>query len=204
MFADLPAFQKLIRQLQRVPFLASKNVYRVAVYFLMNDKKNVEQFCQTLLDAKASIKFCEHCFNLTENTDNNVALCSICMSPKRDKNVICVVETLHDLFAIENSGGFNGVYHVLGGALCPIEGVGPDGLTVDSLVRRLRANKINELIFATNPTPEGEATASYIFSKIKDLALPISKLASGVPIGSNLEYMDRVTISKALTCRRPF
>ena len=115
MFADLPTFQKLIRQLQRVPFLASKNVYRVAVYFLMNDKKNIEQFCQTLLDAKASIKFCKDCFNLTENENNN-ALCSICMSAKRDKQVICVVETLHDLFAIENSGGFNGVYHVLGGA----------------------------------------------------------------------------------------
>jgi recombination protein RecR len=204
MFADLPTFQRLIRQLQRVPFLASKNVYKVAVYFLMCDKKNIEQLCQTLIDVKTSIKFCKECFNMTEKTEDNDALCSICASAKRDKQVICVVETLHDLFAIENSGGFNGVYHVLGGALCPLEGVGPDNLTVDSLVKRLRANKVNELIFATNPTPEGEATASYIFSKIKDLSLPISRLASGVPIGSNLEYMDRVTISKALTCRRPF
>ena len=201
MFADLPAFQKLIRQLQRVPFLASKNVYRVAVYFLMSDKKNVEQFCQTLLDAKASIKFCKDCFNLTESDD---ALCSICLSTKRDKQIICVVETLHDLFAVENSGGYMGVYHVLGGSLCPIEGVGPDSLSVEPLVKRLRENPIKELIFATNPTPEGEATASYIFSKIKDLSLQTSRLASGVPIGSNLEYMDRVTISKALSCRRPF
>ncbi len=204
MFADLPTFQRLIRQLQRVPFLASKNVYRVAVYFLMCDKKNIEQFCQALIDVKASVKFCKECFNLSETAQNNDALCSICSSAKRNKNVICVVETLHDLFAIENSGGFNGVYHVLGGALCPLEGVGPDNLTVDALVKRLRNNKIDELIFATNPTPEGEATASYIFSKIKDLSLPVSRLASGVPIGSNLEYMDRVTISKALTCRRPF
>lgn len=204
MFADLPTFQRLIRQLQRVPFLASKNVYRVAVYFLMSDKKNIEQFCQTLIDVKASVRFCKECFNMTETGQDNDALCSICSSAKRNKHVICVVETLHDLFAIENSGGFNGVYHVLGGALCPLEGVGPDNLTVDSLVKRLRSNKVDELIFATNPTPEGEATASYIFSKIKDLSLPISRLASGVPIGSNLEYMDRVTISKALTCRRPF
>lgn len=204
MFADLPTFQRLIRQLQRVPFLASKNVYRVAVYFLMNDKKSIEQFCQTLIDVKASVKFCKDCFNLTENAQDNDALCSICSSAKRDKQVICVVETLHDLFAIENSGGFNGVYHVLGGVLCPLEGIGPDNLTVDSLVKRLRTCTVNELIFATNPTPEGEATASYIFSKIKDLSIPTSRLASGVPIGSNLEYMDRVTISKALTCRRPF
>lgn len=206
MFADLPTFQKLIRQLQRVPFLASKNVYRVAVYFLMNDKKSIEQFCQTLVDVKTAVKFCKDCFNLTEKSENedNVALCSICSSAKRDKQIICVVETLHDLFAIENSGGYQGVYHVLGGSLCPLEGIGPDNLTVDSLVKRLRTNKVSELIFATNPTPEGEATASYIFSKIKDLSLPTSRLASGVPIGSNLEYMDRVTISKALTCRRPF
>lgn len=204
MFADLPTFQRLIRQLQRVPFLASKNVYRVAIYFLMSDKKNIEQFCQALIDVKASVKFCKECFNLSETAQNNDALCSICSSAKRNKNVICVVETLHDLFAIENSGVFNGVYHVLGGALCPLEGVGPDNLTIDALVKRLRNNKIDELIFATNPTPEGEATASYIFSKIKDLSLPVSRLASGVPIGSNLEYMDRVTISKALTCRRPF
>ncbi len=204
MFADLPTFQRLIRQLQRVPFLASKNVYRVAVYFLMNDKKSIEQFCQTLIDVKASVKFCKDCFNLTEKAEDSDALCSICSSAKRDKQTVCVVETLHDLFAIENSGGFNGVYHVLGGALCPLEGIGPDNLTIDSLVKRLRTKTVNELIFATNPTPEGEATASYIFSKIKDLSLPVSRLASGVPIGSNLEYMDRVTISKALTGRRPF
>jgi recombination protein RecR len=202
MFADLPTFQKLIRQLQRVPFLASKNVYRVAVHFLMSDSKSIEQFCQTLIEAKDSVKFCKDCFNLTENTQDE--LCSICMSSKRQREVVCVVESLYDMFAIENSGVYKGLYHVLGGALCPLEGIGPDNLTVDRLVKRLKEGAIKELIFATNPTPEGEATASYIFSKIKDLPLNISRLARGVPIGSNLEYMDRVTISKALTSRSPF
>jgi recombination protein RecR len=200
MFPDLHAFQRLIRQLQRVPFLASKNVYRVAIYFLMNDKKEIEQFCNTLLEAKNKIAFCQICFNLTEQTE----LCSICLSSKREKGTICVVETLHDLFAIENCGGYNGVYHVLGGSLCPLEGVGPDSLTIQPLVKRLQDAQVKELIFATNPTPEGEATASYIFSKIKLLSIKVSRLASGVPIGSNLGYMDRVTISKALSGRRPF
>ncbi len=202
MFSDLPTFQKFIRQLQRIPFLASKNVYRVAVHFLMSDSKNVEQFCQVLIEAKNSIKFCKDCFNLTENSQDE--LCSICMSPRRDRGVVCVVESLYDMFAIENSGVYKGLYHVLGGALCPLEGIGPDNLTVDQLEKRLKIGVIKELIFATNPTPEGEATASYIFSKIKDLQLNVSRLARGVPIGSNLEYMDRVTISKALTSRSPF
>ena len=200
MFADLQHFQRLVRQLQKVPFLASKNVYRVAVYFLINDKKEVEQFCKVLLDSKENIGFCKVCFNLTEKAD----LCSFCSSTKRDKSIVCVVETLHDLFAIENCGGYSGVYHVLGGALCPLDGVGPDSLNIGPLLKRLRLGEVKEVIFATNPTPEGEATASYIFSRMKDMQLAISRLASGVPIGSNLGFMDRVTISKALSGRRPY
>jgi len=199
MFAQLPIFQKLIRQLQRVPYLASKNVYRVAMYFLTTDQKAIEQLCATILEAKKAIQPCQHCFNWTEAGNQ----CSICSSDKRDKSVICVVETWHDLFAIENAGNFKGLYHVLGGALCPLEGIGPDQLTIDRLVKRVD-DQIQEVIFATNPTPEGEATASYIWSKINTRPLQISKLASGVPIGSSLEYMDRVTIGKALIGRRPF
>lgn len=200
MFSDLQNFQRLVRQLQRVPFLASKNVYRVAVYFLMCEKKEVEQFCNVLLDSKENIKFCSQCFNLAEKSE----LCMFCASAKRDKSIVCVVETLHDLFAVENCGGYSGVYHVLGGSLCPLEGVGPDNLTIGPLLNRLQSGQIKEVIFATNPTPEGEATASYIFTKIKNMQLVVSRLASGVPIGSNLGFMDRVTISKALSGRRPF
>jgi len=199
MFGQLPTFQKLIRQLQRIPYLASKNVYKVAVYFLTTDQRAIDQLCATILEAKDTIKPCSICFNWSESG----SVCCICASDKRDKTVICIVETWYDLFAIENAGHFHGVYHVLGGALCPLEGVGPDHLTIEPLMKRVDGT-IKELIFATNPTPEGEATASYIGSKLSNHSIQISKLASGVPIGSTLEYMDRVTIGKALIGRRPF
>lgn len=201
MFRDLPALQKIIRQLQKVPYLASKNVYRVALYFLQEKNSDIELLFDAILNAKKVIKNCETCFNLTENGNS----CSICSQPARDSSVICVVETWYDLNAIERAGGFNGVYHVLGGALCPLEGISADDLNIESLFKRIDKNVV-EIIFATNSTPEGEATASYISSKLEQLNLDIkiSRLASGVPIGSSLEYMDRVTIYKALSGRRPF
>ncbi len=199
MFAQLPVFQQLIRQLQRIPYLASKNVYKVAIYFLTSDQKAIEHLCATILEAKKEIRPCARCFNWTEGQE----LCSICLSQKRDHGVICVVETWYDLFALENAGEYRGVYHVLGGALCPLEGVGPDQLTISAFLNRLD-DSVKEIIFATNPTPEGEATASYIWSKMNKKSINVSKLASGVPIGSSLEYMDRVTIGKALLGRRPF
>ncbi len=200
MLTQLPTLQKLIRQLQRVPYLASKNIYRVASHFLTSDDKHIEAFCQTILEAKKKVKLCSVCFNWTENNDR----CSICSSEKRDLRIICVVETWHDLWALENAGEYRGVYHVLGGSLCPLEGIGPDHLTIKQLVARVTMSEIDELIFATNPTPEGEATASYIHTKLSKLPVSVSRLASGVPTGSSLEYMDRVTISKALLGRRPF
>ncbi len=201
MFQNLPSLQKLLKQLQKVPFLASKNIYRVAAHFLSSQQRDVEQFCQVLLEAKKNIKNCSICFNWTESG----AICEICTSEKRDKSIICVVETWHDLIAIEKVGSFQGGYHVLGGVLCPLEGIGQEDLNINSFLKRVD-HRIKEIIFATNPTPEGEATASFIFSKLaeKNLNISISKLASGVPIGSSLEYMDRVTIHKALSGRRPF
>jgi len=199
MLKDIPSLQKLIRQLQHVPYLASKNLYRVAAYFLSTDKKNVEQLCAAILEAKEKVQPCQICFNWTENCQP----CLICSDESRDKSSICVVETWHDFLAIERSQDFNGVYHVLGGSLCPLEGIGPDDLTIDKLLLRID-DSIQEIIFATNPTPEGEATASFIASKLEDNSLKISRLASGIPIGSSLEYMDRVTIHKALSGRQPF
>lgn len=200
MFQQLPTLQKLIRSLQKIPYLASKNVYRVAMYFLQNKTQNVEQLCQIILEAKSKIKMCNLCCNWTESQDT----CSICSAHGRRRDIICVVETWHDLWAIEKVGEFRGLYHVLGGALCPMEGIGPDSLSINLLLKRLDEN-VKEIIFATNPTPEGQATASYIVSKIdSESTISISKLASGVPIGSMLEYMDRVTIAQALSGRRPF
>jgi recombination protein RecR len=201
MFKDLPTLQKLIRQLQKVPYLASKNIYRVAMYFLTGSEQEVKQLCTAILEAKKSIKTCSQCFNWTESGE----LCPICTNQKRDKSVICVVETWHDLFAIEKAGGYDGIYHVLGGSLCPLEGIGPEDLNINTLLKRVDKS-VKEVIFATNPTPQGEATASFICSKLEDCGynVSVSKLASGVPIGSSLEYMDRVTIHKALSGRRPF
>ncbi len=199
MFKELPTLQRLMRQLQNVPYLASKNIYKVATHFLKSDEKQIDQFCVVLQEVKKKIKHCSVCFNWTE--DNS--LCFICSSECRDKGIICVVETWHDLLAIEKTGDYKGVYHVLGGALYPLEGIGSDDLTIDTLIKRIDAN-IKELIFATNPTPEGEATASFIASKLDEKIISMSKLASGVPIGSSLEYMDRITVCKALAGRRPF
>lgn len=196
----IPTMQRLTRQLQNIPYLASKNLYRVAAYFLTSDKKQLEQLCQAILDAKAKIRRCNVCFNWTETQE----VCEICVSDKRDKGCICVVESWHDLLAIEKSEEFRGVYHVLGGALCPLEGVGPDDLMINEFLQRID-HSVKEVIFATNPTPEGEATASLIASKMVDFShVKISRLASGVPMGSSLEYMDRVTIHRALSGRRSF
>lgn len=200
MLSQLPTLQKLIRQLQRVPYLASKNVYRVAAHFLHADQRQVEALCQAIMDAKEHIHHCKRCFNWTEQDE----LCSLCSSVKRDASVVCVVETWHDVWALENVGDYQGLYHVLGGALCPLEGIGPDKLTIKPLLERIESEPIQEIIFATNPTPEGEATASYIHSKMKHYPIHVSRLASGVPTGASLEFMDRVTLSRALQGRRPF
>lgn len=152
------------------------------------------------MDSRKAIRPCPHCFNWMESGD----LCFVCATPDRDNEIICIVETWYDLHALEKVGDFKGVYHVLGGALSPLEGIGPDNLTINALLKRISEHPVKEVIFATNPTPEGEATASFIASKIKDSLIPLSRLASGVPTGSSLEYMDRITISKALSGRRPF
>jgi recombination protein RecR len=200
MFDEVPSLVQLIKSLQQVPCLASKNVYRVASHFLNLDRERLEQFCAVLLSAKERIRHCPTCFSWQE-VDRG---CSFCTSKKRDQTVVCVVESWHELLSIEKTGGYAGVYHVLGGVICPIDGVGPDDLTIESLIKRVPARQVKELILAMNQTPEGEATASYIAHKLKGSDVTISCLARGIPVGSSLEYMDRLTLYKALSERRPF
>ena len=200
MSQSLPSLQKLIRHLQKVPYLASKNVYRVASYFLTADADAVASLCQAILETKQNIVSCRECFNWTEGGE----LCAICTSPARDKGVVCVVESWHDLMAIEKTAGFLGCYHVLGGALNPLEGIGPDKLSFGLLFERIARGQISEVILGTNPTPEGEATASYLATKLHPLGVTLSKFASGIPTGASLEFMDKLTISKALQGRVPF
>lgn len=200
MFNDNPSLTKLIKTLQQVPYLASKNIYRVADYFLYLDQGRMDQFCAALQEAKKNIIHCATCFSWQEKG----RACSFCGHAKRDQSMVCVVETWQELLAIEKTGGYTGVYHVLGGAICPLEGIGPENLSIVPLISRVENAKIVEVILATNQTPEGEATASFIAAKLKHASVKISCLARGIPVGSFLETMDRVTVYKALSERRPF
>jgi recombination protein RecR len=199
MIDNLPTVLQLIRHLQQVPYLASKNIYRVTDYFLSLDPQRAEQLCQAILDAKKNIMQCEQCCAWKERNQ----ACIYCSSPKRDITTICVVETWQELMSIEKTGGYHGVYHVLGGVISPLDGIGPDDLTIEHLVHRIN-DATKEVILATNQTPEGEATAAFIATKLKKTSVIISCLARGIPVGSSLEFMDKLTVYKALSERRPF
>ncbi len=199
MIEHLPTLVQLIRHLQQVPYLASKNIYRVADYIVSLDPQKAEQLCKAILDAKKNIIQCNECCSWQEINKN----CVYCSSPKRDRSIICVVETWQELISIEKTAGYQGVYHVLGGVISPLDGIGPEDLTIDHLVQRIN-DSTKEIILATNQTPEGEATAAFIASKLKKFPVIISCLARGIPVGSSLEYIDKLTVYKALSERRPF
>ena len=200
MIEKLPTLVQLLKQLQQVPYLASKNLYRVAHYLLDMNPTKAEQLCNTILAAKKNIIRCPACCTWKERAD----LCLFCDNPRRDQTIICVVETWQELITIEKAEGYRGVYHVLGGAICPLEGISPEDLTIEQLLIRCSNETTKEVILATNQTPEGEATAAYIAHKLKNNPIKISCLARGIPVGSSLEFMDRLTIFKALSERRPF
>lgn len=200
MMHELPTIAQLLKGLQQVPYLASKNLYRVAEYFLTMDQQKMEQFCALLLRTKEQVVACETCFTWREKERS----CMFCGSEKRDQKLVCIVESWQELLAIEQTRGYTGVYHVLGGIIYPLEGVGPEDLTIDALVERVEKKQITEIIFALSQTPEGEATSAYIAAKLKQLPVTVSCLARGLPVGSTLGMMDRLTVFKALSERRPF
>lgn len=195
---QLPSLQYLLRQLQKVPYLASKNVYRVSDYFLKLPEDQVIQFCETLLTTRRNITRCIKCCAWQERDGQ----CQFCSSSTRDHRIVCVVEQWQDVLVLERSGAYKGLYHVLGGVLSPLEGIGFEQLSIDVLLKR--ALGIDELIFALGQTPEGETTAAYIADKLKNFSLKITCLAQGMPVGSSLEFMDRLTVYKALAQRREF
>jgi recombination protein RecR len=199
MIEHLPTLVHLIKHLQQIPYLASKNIYRVADYLLSLEPHKSEQLCQAIIDAKNNIIQCIRCCSWQEKDKE----CIYCTSAKRDQSLICVVETWQELMSIEKTGGYHGVYHVLGGVISPLDGVGPEDLTIEQLIRRINETT-KEVILATNQTPEGEATAAFIASKLKKFPIILSCLARGIPVGSSLEYMDKLTVYKALSERRPF
>lgn len=200
MIDKLPTLARLVQQLQQMPYLASKNLYRFTNHVLTMDENRVRQLCDAILKAKQGIMPCQTCYAWQEKAQT----CLFCGSAKRDQTLVCVVQTWQDLVAIEQTSGYHGVYHVLGGVIYPLEGVGPEDLTIEPLIARVQSSTISEIILATNQTPEGEATAAYIARKLKPSGVKVSCLARGVPVGSSLEYMDRLTVMKALSERRIF
>ncbi len=196
----LPSIVYLIKQLQQIPYLASKNMYRIVDYILSMPAEKSAHLCAAIVQAQENIKRCEICWSWKEAAQE----CWLCHNPKRDQSTICVVETWQELLSIERTGGFTGLYHVLGGAISPLDGIDVQSLTIDKLLLRINET-VKEVILATNQTPEGEATAAYIASKLRKFDLVrITCLARGVPVGSMLDGMDRLTVYKALSERRSF
>ncbi len=199
MIEKVPTLAQLCKTLQQVPYLASKNLYRVVTYFLMAEDVKVNSFISALQEARSTIILCPICCVWRERNK----LCVFCDDSKRDKTIICVVETWQELLTIEKTEGYKGLYHVLGGAISPLDGIGPEDLSIEKLMMRV-SDGIKEVILATNQTPEGEATAAYIARKMKSSEIKVSCLARGIPVGSSIELMDKLTVYKALFERRPF
>ena len=189
--------QDLIDELGRLPGVGPKSAQRIAFHLLQADPTDVRRLAEVLVEVKAKVQFCSICFNVSEEEQ-----CRICRDPRRDVTVLCVVEEYKDVVAIERTREFRGRYHVLGGAISPIDGVGPEQLRVRELMVRLGAEPIAELILATDPNLEGEATATYLTRMVKDLDLRVTRLASGLPVGGDLEYADEVTLGRAFAGRR--
>ncbi len=191
------AVQDLIDELGRLPGVGPKSAQRIAFHVLASESADVERLASTLVRVTREVKFCRICGNVAEADE-----CRICLDPRRDATVICVVEEPKDVMAVERTREFRGRYHVLGGAISPIDGVGPDDLHVRELMSRLADGTVTELILATDPNLEGEATATYLARMITPLGLTVTRLASGLPVGGDLEYADEVTLGRAFSGRR--
>ncbi|MGH3680786.1 MAG: recombination mediator RecR [Natronosporangium sp.] len=191
------AIQDLIDELGRLPGVGPKSAQRIAFHLLSSDPADVNRLATTLRRVKEVVRFCTTCFNVAESEQ-----CRVCRDSRRSDEVLCVVEEPKDVVAIERTGEFRGRYHVLGGAINPLEGIGPDQLRVRELMARLSAGSVKELILATDPNTEGEATATYLALLVKPMGLAVTRLASGLPVGGDLEYADEITLGRAFAGRR--
>ncbi|NLS45140.1 MAG: recombination protein RecR [Firmicutes bacterium] len=187
----------LIEQLMRLPSIGPKTAQRLAFHILKIPKENVERLADALIDAKNKIISCSVCGNITEQDP-----CSICTDDRRDKTLIAVVEESKDVILLERTGEFHGLYHVLGGAISPMDGIGPDDISISGLLKRLSHGTVKEVIIATDPNIEGEATSMYLARLIKPLDIKVTRIAHGLPVGGDLEYADEVTIARAIEGRR--
>ncbi len=193
---DVAALEKLIEQFQKIPSIGRKTAQRMAFHVLDLTDEQAKEFADAIIDAHTKIHHCSLCHNLTENE-----LCPVCASPNRDHSTVCVMEEPRDVLALERTREFSGVYHVLHGAISPMNNIGPDQLTIKSLVERAASGEIAEVIMATNPTIEGDTTAMYISKLIKPFGVKVTRLAYGIPVGADIEYADDVTLMRALSGR---
>lgn len=192
-----PSIEKLIENFEKLPSIGHKTATRLAFYMLNCSDESAKEFIDAIESARKNLKYCSICFNISD-TDP----CMICANPKRDKSIICVVEDVKDIIAMEKTHEYKGVYHVLHGSISPMNGIGPDDIKIKELLTRLQTGEVKEVILATNPRVEGEATAMYISKLVKPLGIKVTRIAHGIPVGGDLEYTDEVTLSKALEGRR--
>ncbi len=193
----LPSIEQAVKEISKLPGIGRRTAQRLVLHLLTrNDLEEVTALSESLLNLKRQVNICPICFNLTEREGE----CEICVAPGRDRQLIGVVESYADFLVLEQSGEYHGLYHILGGVIAPLDGIGPDALHLDELVARVRQG-VKEVIVATNPTVEGEATANYIARLLKPLQVVVSRLARGIPMGSNLDYIDSVTLSRSLASR---
>lgn len=192
-----PSIEKLIESFERLPSIGHKTAVRLAFHMLNSSEEETNSFVSSILNAKKNLKYCTKCYNISD-----VDPCPICTNPKRDQSIICVVEDVKDIIAMERTHEFKGVYHVLHGSISPMNGIGPDDIKIKELLARLMDGQVREVILATNPRVEGEATAMYLAKLIKPLGVRATRIAHGIPVGGDLEYTDEVTLMKALEGRR--
>ena len=191
-----PSIEKLIESFEKLPSIGHKTAQRLAFYMLDLSNEEVKEFTDSIINAKKNLKFCSKCFNISDTEP-----CNICSNPKRDESIICVVEDVRDVLAMERTHEFSGVYHVLHGSISPMNGVGPDDIKIKELLSRIMEGNVKEIILATNPRVEGEATSMYISKLVKPLGVKVTRIARGIPVGGDLEYTDEVTLTKALEGR---
>jgi recombination protein RecR len=194
-----PILSNLIRKLSRLPGLGEKSATRIAMYLLKASVEEAESLAENICQLRERIRVCSICFHFTDEP-----VCSICADPARNTGVLCIVETTADLLAIEQSGAFKGRYHVLQGVVAPLDGIGPDQIRIKEIFERLDSENISEIIIATNPSSEGEATAHYVLQLLKNRPVRVTRIAYGIPMGGDVKYADRVTLERALKGRQSF
>lgn len=191
--------ENAVAEFSRLPGIGQKTALRLVLHLLNQDSEDVERFSKAMTKLRNEIQFCSVCYNISDT-----AICEICSSHKRERGVICVVEDTRDVMAIENTNQYNGVYHVLGGLISPMDGIGPADLKIESLVERIRAGEVTEVIFALSATMEGDTTLFYLNKKLKDFNIIISTIARGIAFGGELEYVDEITLGRSIATRIPY